>query len=47
VKQDRYNPNTDSVFEIPRINLSNEPWWKTKLRLTNRIEDIKKMMKYK
>ena len=47
VKQDRYNPNTDGVFEIPRINLSNEPWWKTKLRLTNRIEDIKKLMKYK
>lgn len=47
VKQDRYNPNTDSVFEIPRINLSNEPWWKTKLRLTNTIEDIKKIVRYK
>jgi peptidoglycan/xylan/chitin deacetylase (PgdA/CDA1 family) len=47
VKQDRYHPNTDGDFEIPRINLSNEPWWKTKLRLTNRIEDIKKLMKYK
>jgi len=47
VIQNRYDPQSNSDFAIPRINLSNEPWWKTKLRLTNRIEAIKKIIRYK
>lgn len=47
VKQDIYCPEKDSLFEIPRIELYNEPWWKTKLRITNRLENIKKIIRYK
>jgi peptidoglycan/xylan/chitin deacetylase (PgdA/CDA1 family) len=31
VKQQPYNPICDNLFEIPRIELYNESWWKTKL----------------
>ncbi len=47
VKQDLFNPGTDSLFEIPRIELYNEPWWKTKLRISNTLENIKKIIRYK
>lgn len=47
VKQELYNPNTDSMFEIPRIELYNEPWWKTKLRISHSLEKIKKIIKYR
>ncbi|MBL0340559.1 MAG: polysaccharide deacetylase family protein [Bacteroidetes bacterium] len=47
VKQDVYNPLTDSIFEIPRIELYNEPWWKTRLRISNSLEKIKKIIHYK
>lgn len=40
-KQDIYNPAKDDLFEIPRIELYNEPWWKTRLRISNTLEDIK------
>lgn len=36
VKQRVYHPDRDSVYEIPRIELYNEPWVKTWLR----IEDL-------
>lgn len=47
VKQELYNPNADSIFEIPRIELYNEPWWKTKLRISHSLEKIKKIIKYR
>lgn len=47
VKQDVYHPNRDTIFEIPRIELYNEPWWKTRLRITNSLEQIKKALRYK
>ena len=47
VKQDIYNPNQDSIFEIPRIELYNESWWKTKLRISHTLEKIKKIVKYR
>ena len=31
VKQCIYYPKKDNIYEIPRIELYNEPWWKTKL----------------
>jgi len=42
-----YDVNNHDSFEIPRIALSNEPWWKTKMRISNKIEIIKSVIKYK
>ncbi|MBI3519306.1 MAG: polysaccharide deacetylase family protein, partial [Bacteroidetes bacterium] len=47
VKQTVYDPETVDLFEIPRIELYNESWWKTKLRIDNTLERIKKIIKYK
>ena len=37
-----YHSDVHNDFEIPRIALSNESWWKTRMRISNKIEDIKK-----
>ncbi len=42
-----YNPKEDNVFEIPRIVLYNESWFKTKLRISNKLEEFKKLINYK
>jgi len=47
VNQDIYNPDKHGVFAIPRIALSNEPWWKTWLRITHVLENIKKIIRYR
>jgi peptidoglycan/xylan/chitin deacetylase (PgdA/CDA1 family) len=47
VKQELYNPLKDDVFEIPRIALNNEPWWKNLLRITHTLEVAKKIIKYR
>ena len=47
VKQNIYNQENDGLFEISRIELYNESWWKTKLRISNRLENIKKLIRYK
>lgn len=47
VNQDIYVPNKNNLFEIQRIELYNEQWWKTKLRITNRLEKIKKLIQYR
>lgn len=47
VKQDIYNPEKDDFFEISRIELYNEPWWKTRLRISNTLENIKTLIRYK
>ncbi len=41
VNKKKYNPEKEDLFEVPRIELYNEPWWKVKLRISNRIEQIK------
>jgi peptidoglycan/xylan/chitin deacetylase (PgdA/CDA1 family) len=46
VKQKLYNPANDSIFEIPRVELYNENWLKTKLRILNYIEPIKTIIRY-
>ena len=46
VKQAVYDPSRDSCFEIPRIELYNEFWWKTRLRITNHLEQIKSLLGY-
>ncbi len=47
VKQNIFNPMEVDRFEIPRIELYNEPWWKTKLRITHSLEKIKTVIGYK
>jgi peptidoglycan/xylan/chitin deacetylase (PgdA/CDA1 family) len=47
VKQRPYYPMKDPVFEIPRIELYNESWFKTKLRISNALETIKKVIRYR
>ncbi len=42
-----YDANEHDSFEIPRIALSNEAWWKTKMRISNKIEIIKSAINYK
>lgn len=46
VKQNVHNPNKDDIFEVSRIELYNEPWWKTRLRITNTLEKIKSLIRY-
>jgi peptidoglycan/xylan/chitin deacetylase (PgdA/CDA1 family) len=47
VKQKMYDPSKDSIFEIPRIELYNENWLKTRMRITNILETIKTAIRYR
>lgn len=47
VKQRPYDPQHDDAFEIPRIELYNESWFKTQMRMNNTLERIKKTIGYK
>jgi peptidoglycan/xylan/chitin deacetylase (PgdA/CDA1 family) len=47
VKQNIHNPLKDDLFEVSRIEIYNEPWWKTRLRITNTLENIKSLIRYK
>lgn len=47
VKQDVYLPKKNSIFEVPRIELYNESWFKTSLRISHTLEKIKKIIKYR
>lgn len=47
VDQRIYNPKAHGIFEVPRIELYNEAWWKTKMRISNSLEDIKKIIGYR
>lgn len=47
VKQNNFYPLLEDIFEVPRIELYNEPWWKTRLRITNTLENIKTFIRYK
>ena len=47
VKQNIHTPKKDDLFEVSRIELYNEPWWKTRLRICNTLEDIKSIIRYK
>jgi peptidoglycan/xylan/chitin deacetylase (PgdA/CDA1 family) len=46
-KEGIFDPAKDNIFEVPRIVLYNEPWWKAKLRLSTKLQDIKKIIRYK
>jgi peptidoglycan/xylan/chitin deacetylase (PgdA/CDA1 family) len=45
VKQKVYDPFQDSNFEIPRIELYNESWLKTMLRIENVVGRVSKLLK--
>jgi peptidoglycan/xylan/chitin deacetylase (PgdA/CDA1 family) len=47
VKQTTFDPQLDDIFEIPRIELYNESWFKTKLRILNVLEKFKTLIRYK
>ena len=47
VKQNVHNPQKDDLFEVSRIELYNEPWWKTLLRITNTLENFKSFIRYR
>jgi len=45
VKQRFYDSEKDNLFEIPRVELYNESWFKTKLRISGTLEIIKKIIR--
>lgn len=45
VKQEVYNRAQHNAFEIPRIELYNESWWKTRLRIDNVVGRVSKLLK--
>ena len=47
VKQNIHDPNKEDIFEISRIELYNESWFKTKLRINHSLEKIKQLIRYK
>lgn len=44
VNQKTYDPDKDDFFEVPRMELYNESWLKTKLRISNKIEKIRRFI---
>lgn len=47
VKQNVHIPQNEDLFEVSRIELYNESWWKTRLRITNTLENIKQLIRYR
>jgi peptidoglycan/xylan/chitin deacetylase (PgdA/CDA1 family) len=47
VNQEIYYPEKNDVFEIPRIELYNESWWKTNMRINHSLEKIKQLLRKK
>jgi peptidoglycan/xylan/chitin deacetylase (PgdA/CDA1 family) len=47
VQQNIHNPKIEDLFEVSRIELYNESWLKTRLRITNTLEKIKSIIRYK
>lgn len=43
VKQQFYNTNRDDIFQIPRAELHEEPWWKVKMRMNGMYSLVKKI----
>lgn len=40
-----YNPSKDDLFEVPRIELYNQSWIKTKMRMNGTVSFIEKILK--
>ena len=43
VKQHFFRTNKDNFFEIPRVELYQEPWWKVEMRMSGLYSTIKKL----
>ncbi len=46
VNQKFYEPLKQDLFEIPRIELYSEPWWKTNLRIAGTLPKLKSLIGY-
>ena len=44
VKQRFYDSSKDSLFDISRVEIYNESWFKTKLRITGKLEVVKNLL---
>jgi len=47
VKQNVFDPQREDLYEVSRIELYNESWMKTRLRMSNNLEKIKRLIRYK
>lgn len=45
VEQRFYKPGTDNLFTIPRVELYNESWWKSRLRISGLYQTVKKLVR--
>ncbi len=45
VEQRFYRTETDSVFAIPRVELYQEAWWKSRMRISGLYQTVKKLVK--
>lgn len=45
VEQRFYKPGTDHLFTIPRVELYNESWWKSRLRISGLYQTVKKLVR--
>jgi len=45
VKQRFYHAKQDSLFDISRVELYEEPWWKTRSRMTGHLEAVKRLVR--
>lgn len=46
VEEGVFTRSKDDIFAIPRNVLYNEPWWKGRLRVSTKLQHIKKMIGY-
>lgn len=46
VNQKIHNPKIEDIFEISRLELYNESWFKTKLRISDSLEKIKRLIRF-
>ena len=47
VKQEVFKTKDTNLFEISRIELYNESWFKTRLRINHTLENLKRIIRYK
>jgi peptidoglycan/xylan/chitin deacetylase (PgdA/CDA1 family) len=45
VEQRFYRPDQDYTFSIPRVELYNESWWKSRLRISGLYQTVKKLVR--
>jgi len=43
VEQKFYFPDEDTIFEIPRVELYQEPWWRVQMRINGMYSRLKQL----